>query len=130
MWELYLNYEEFLKLRDPIYPQELLENSDNYEIREMPVAVIESVEKLHVFRINVKLKVKRAIPSNPQININLGLQLPPQIQPQQIPQVVQQMLNQMVSQVIPQVVREEIMRQSPIEGIKAEIYGGRWYEER
>jgi len=86
IWSLYLKYEEFLKLREPIHPEILLEDSDRHQIRDMPIAVIESSKKLHVFRTEIELKKKRNIQTNPQININLGLQLPPGINPQNIPQ--------------------------------------------
>ena len=89
IWSLYLKYEEFLKLREPIHPEILLEDSDRHQIRDMPIAVIESSKKLHVFRTEIELKKKRNIQTNPQININLGLQLPPGINPQNIPQYSQ-----------------------------------------
>jgi len=52
----------------------------------MPVALIESVKKLHIYKTKIELKKNRKVPPSPQINLNLNLQLPPGIQPAQIPQ--------------------------------------------
>lgn len=133
MWELYLKYEDFLELREPMHLELLLKDKENDEISEMPIAIIESVNKLHIFKTNIDLKKKRKIPPSPQININLGLQLPAEIQPQQIPKETQQILNQMVNQISQQVtkiVHEEIIRQSPVIGLDGRAYGGKWYEEK
>ena len=132
MWELYLKYEEFLKLREPVHPEILLKDKEQHQIEDIPIAVIESSKKLHIFKTNIELKKKRNIPPNPQININLGLQLPPGISPQQIPHQAQQILNQIlnqISQIIPNVVQQEIVRQSPVIGIEVKAYGGKWTEE-
>ena len=131
MWELYLKYEDFFKLQEPIHPEILLKDKENDEIHEMPIAVIESANRLHIFKTNVDLKKKRKIPPSPQININLGLQLPAGIQQQQIPQKAQQILNQItnqISQQVPKIVQEEIVRQSPVIGFVGRAYGGKWYE--
>jgi len=132
MWELYLKYEEFLKLKEPLHPEVVLADKEEKEIKNMPIAVIESSKKIHVFRTNVRIRKKRQIPPNPQINVNLALQLPPGITPQQLPGNIQQILNHLLNQVakiIPNIVRQEILRQSPIIGIEARVYGGKWIDE-
>lgn len=132
MWELYLKYEEFLKLREPIHPEIILEDKEHHKIENMPIAVIESSKKLYIFRTNVELKKIRKIPPNPQININLGLQLPPGVSPHQIPEQAQQIINQLlnqISQVIPNIVHQELLRQSPVIRIEGRAYGGKWVEE-
>ncbi len=96
------------------------------------MAVIESSKRIHVFRTNVRIRKKRQIPPNPQINVNLALQLPPGSTPQQLPGNIQQILNHLLNQVakaIPDIVRQEILRQSPIIGIEARVYGGKWVDE-
>ncbi len=132
MWGLYLKYEEFLELREPIHPEIILKDQEQYQIEDMPIAVIESSKKLHIFKTNVELKRKRNMPPNPQININLGLQLPPGVNPQQLPQQAQQIINQMlnqISQAIPHLVHQEIARQAPVIGIEGRALGGKWIEE-
>ncbi len=132
MWNLYLRYEEFLELREPVHPEILLKDKDTHQIENMPIAIIESSTKVHIFKTDVELKKKRKIPSNPQININLGLQLPHGVSSQQIPQQAQEILNQLlnqISQIIPNIVHQEIVRQSPVIGIDGRAYGGKWVEE-
>lgn len=132
MWELYLKYEDFLKLREPIHPELILKDKYQCQIENMPIAIIESAKKLHIFKTNIELNKERNIPPNPQMNINLGLQLPAGVNIQEIPQQVQQILNQLlnqVSQMIPGIVQQEIERQSPVIGIKGRALGGKWIEE-
>ena len=132
MWELYLKYENFLKLREPIHPEIVLRDRDHYQIGNMPIAVIESSKKLHIFETNIELKKKRNIPPNPQININLGLQLPPGVSPEQISRQAQQILNQLLNQIsqkVPKIVRQEILRQAPVIGREGRTLGGKWIEE-
>jgi hypothetical protein len=133
IWQLYLKYEDFLKLTDPIYPEIELAGDENKILENLPVAVIESVKKLHIHKANVDLRKTRKVPSSPQINLNINLQLPPNIQPDQIPQQAQQILQQLISQIsqnITQMVQQEIVRQSPIIGIGGRSYGSKWYEEK
>lgn len=92
IWQLYLIYESFFRLNDPIHLEIELENQDNKKLENLPMALIESVTKLHVFKANVDLIKDRKTPASPQININLNLQLPPDIRPNEIPQQAQQVL--------------------------------------
>lgn len=133
IWQLYLKYEDFLKLSDPIYPEIDLAEDEKKILENLPVAVIESIKKLHIHKANVDLRKNRKVPPSPQINLNVNLQLPPTIQPAQIPQQAQQILQQLMTQIsqnITQMVQQEIVRQSPIIGIGGRVYGGKWYEEK
>jgi len=133
IWQLYLKYENFLKLTNPIYPEIELDRDENKILENLPVAVMESVKKIHIFKANVNLKKDRRVPPSPQINLNVNLQLPPSIQPDQIPQQAQQILQQLMAQIsqnITQLVQQEIVRQSPIVGIGGRVYGGKWHEEK
>lgn len=133
LWKLYLIYEELLKLDDPIDPLVQLSDKEEELLKNVPIAIIESENKSHLFSVSVDMKKKRQVPPNPQININLSLNLPPNINPQQIPQQVQQILQQIINQTTQDVqrrVREEIQRQSPEIGIDVKVYGGRWQEQK
>jgi hypothetical protein len=133
VWDLYLKYEDFLKLNEPIYPEIELEKDENKTLGDFPLAIIESVKNLHVHKANIDLKKERKVPPSPQININVNLQLPPGIQPAQIPQQAQQILQQMMAQIsqnITQMVQQEMVRQSPVTGFAGRVYGGKWYKER
>lgn len=133
IWHLYLVYEDFLKLNEPIHPEIELGNDEERTLENLPVALIESTKKLHIFRTNVALRKDRRVPPSPQINLNVNLQLPSGIQPAQIPQQLQQIMPQLLAQVsqnISQMVHREIVRQSPIVGIGGRSYGGKWYEQK
>jgi hypothetical protein len=133
IWKLYLEYEKILRLNEPIDPLLTLVGKEEAHLDNVPIAVIESEERLHVFRVQIDFKRKRQIPSNPQINLNIGLSLPPNIKPEDIPANVQQILQQMINQIaqcLPQLVQQEIIRQSPEIGVDVRVYGGKWGEEK
>ena len=100
-------------------------------LTNVPIAIMESENKLHVFNTQIDLKRRRQVPPSPQININVGLSLPPNIRPEEIPQEAQRILQQMINQIaqdIPRIVQQEITRQSPEIGIDVRVYGGKWKE--
>ena len=133
IWQLYLMYEDFLKLNEPIHPEIELANDENKILENLPIATIESLKKLHIFKTNIELKKNRRVPPSPQINLNVNLQLPPGIPPAQIPQQAQQILQRLMAQIsqnITQMIQQEIIRQSPIIGIGGRVYGGKWHEEK
>jgi len=133
IWDLYIKYENYLKLNDPLFIEIELENEEEKKLTNEPVALIESVNKLHVFRTSYHLKKKRNVPPNVQLNINFNLSFPPTIVPAQIPQQAQTILQTLLAQVqrqLPQLVMQEFTRQSPIIGHEGRVIGGKWIEER
>jgi hypothetical protein len=134
IWNLYREYGELLKIDNPIDPEELLsqEDTEEYILHNIPLAVIESIHKLDIFEINVIFRRRRNIPSNPQISINLNLGFPPGFDlaslPQNFQNIVQQLM-QPINQAIPQIVQQEIVRQSPVVGIERKPFGGKWKEK-
>ena len=132
MWKLFLCYEEFLSLRDPIDFDVLLGANDSHLLTDLSLGVIESTKMQHVFRMNADVRKKRNVPPNPQININLNLQVPQNTQQPPAPQqqaVVNQLLQQL-SQILPGLVSQELIRQSPIVGFDARGYAGQWHRTR
>ena len=133
IWKLYLEYEKILRLNEPIDPYLTLDGKEEAHLDGIPIALIESEKMLHVFRVQIDFKRKRQIPSNPQINLNIGLNLPPNIKLEDIPTNVQQILQQMINQIaqcLSQLVQQEIIRQSPEIGVEFKVYGGKWEEEK
>lgn len=131
LWNLYLKYEDFLKLNETLDPLVILTGREEEHLEDIHIAIIESENKTHVFPTIIDLKRKRQVPPNLQVNINLALSLPPSIRPQDIPQNAQQILQQIINQAVQnlsQLVQQEITRQSPEIGIDVRIYGGRWQE--
>lgn len=133
LWRLYLIYENYLELNNPILPELELEGKERILLEDKPIAIIESVDWSHVYKINIELKVNRNIPPSPQLNVNFSFQLPPNILPAQLPQEVQQVLQKIMEKVtsdINKLVYQEIKRQSPIVGISWRLFGGKWHQER
>lgn len=131
LWELYTEYERMLHLTEPLDFEQLLQNQEEQILHDLRLACIESVHRLDVFEHNLHIKRRRQVPNNPQININLNLALPAGVNLQALPQNIQQLLQQLVQQVsqqIPVLVQQELVRQSPVIGIEARSYGGRWHE--
>lgn len=130
MWELYLKYEEYLKLNEPMDASVVLSGKEEEHMNDVPIAVIESEEKKHVFTVAVDFRKRRQLP--PQINLNLGLSLPPNTKPEEIPQQAQQIIQHLFNQVtqnLQNLIQQEIARQSPETGIDIRIYGGKWEEK-
>lgn len=131
LWTLYLKYEEFLKLTEPLDPLVALTGKEEEHFEKIPIAIIESEKKSHLFSIRADLRRRRQVPPNLQININLGLNFPPGIKPEEIPQQSQQILQQLIGQIgqaAQHVVQQEIKRQSPEVGLDVRVYGGKWEE--
>lgn len=133
IWELYLKYERFLKSVEPLDPLVVLTGKEEEHFEQIPIAIIESENKTHVFSTRIDYKRRRQVPVSPQINLNLGLNLPPNIKPEEIPQQLQQIIQEMVNQIAPnvqQLVLQEIVRQSPEVGVDIRVYGGKWEEDK
>jgi hypothetical protein len=129
IWELYLLYEQLLKLLEPIDPFGSLAIREQQHIGDVPIGIIESEKLLYAIKVQIDLKKRRLVPPSPQINLNVNLSLPPNITPDQIPAQAQQILQGMIQQIsqgIPLLVQQEIIRQSPEVGIETRAYGGTW----
>lgn len=131
IWQLFLEYENFLHLHEPLDPAEFLitNNAESHTEQNIPCGVIESENMSHVFEVNTAFRWVRRIPPNPQINVGLNVSLPPGIanvhNQQQLDQIVQAIMAQ-IQQQIPAMVQQEIVRQSPIVGVDSLNYGGKW----
>lgn len=131
LWELYTEYEKMLQLIEPLDFEQLLRDREEQILPDLRLACIESVHRLDVFEHNLYIRRRRQIPNNPQININLNLALPAGVNLQALPQNIQQLFQQLIQQIsqqIPSLVQQELVRQSPVMGIEARSYGGRWHE--
>jgi hypothetical protein len=133
LWQLYEEYERMLELHEPLDPEAVLVQQHVEEhTQQWPIAVIESEARLDVFRVSHIFRRRRQVPPNPQITINLNLVLPPSVDPNSLPQNAQQALQQILNQAAQHIrdsVQQEIARQSPVVGLEARQYGGKWREE-
>jgi hypothetical protein len=133
MWNLYQDFEDWLQPAETLDAEVILgaANQDEVTHTDLPLAAIESRERIDVYEMNVVYRRKRQIPPNPQINVNLNLALPPNIAPGSIPPQLQQTLQNLVNQVsqaVPALVHQEIVRQSPVIGFELHPFGGRWVD--
>jgi hypothetical protein len=133
IWQLYLKYEHFLRLAEPIVPEIEMEAVIDTKITEnVPIAVIESAKKAHIFRTNISLRKTRHIPPSPEISVNLNLKLPPQENAEKLAKETRMLLDNLKKQAannIRVLVQRELQRQSPVIDIETRIYGGRWIDE-
>lgn len=128
MWGLLVEYEQHLKLLDPIDPEAFLGSA---QIREEPISIacIESTWGLHEFHGDLVVQELRNLPPGLTLNLNLQLQLPPNLNPQRLPSqghaILQQVLQQ-VQQQVPGVVQQALRDVAPVSGYQTRIRGGAW----
>lgn len=128
MWMLFESYEELMKLRCPIDPEDLLGNDD---LKEEPVmlACIESANRSDIYKSCLRVKKVRGNIPQLNMNLNLNLQLPPHIKVEEIPNESKELFNkwmQDIQKIIPLAVQEEIKKQAPIQSIEGRLVSGYW----
>jgi len=121
-WDLYLQYEEDLKLHSFAHPLAYFDNDDQdeYEEENAIIACIESAEKCHEFSGPLILKKVRQPPPQLNLNVNVPIQLPANIVTQNIPAQIQQMLQQIQQNVAGQVgtmIANQLRANMPVVGI-------------
>lgn len=131
MWELLNEYEDDLKLLQPIDPAVAIATTDLHS-EEGTIAVIESTWAALEFRGRTEIKAKRQMPQNFNVALNLSLQLPQAINAGQLPAALQQALQQaqqQIAQLAQQAVEDAMKIQAPVVGIDAGFRDGRWVKE-
>lgn len=121
-WDLYLQYEEYLKLHSFANPLAYFENDnqDEYGEENAVIACIESVKKCHEYSGPLLLKKIRQLPPQLSLNMNAPIQLPADIVTQDIPEHVQRMLQQMQQNIANQMgnmIANELKANMPVIGI-------------
>ena len=131
IWDLYLAYEELLKMRTTADAYAYLGEADEYREPDTIIACIESTEKFHVYKGELRIRRVRKLPPNPVINVNLNIQLPPGLRLEEIPARIQQeiqMILQRAASIIREQVIKELARQAMGERIERRLTGGMWVE--
>ena len=130
LWNLLQGYANDMLLRVPINPEDLFTGQDADEVEGGPVdmAIVESREQAWAFRATLAARRQRQASDNINITINLGLQLPPDLNQEELNQAAIQQLMQQFQENVPALVQEQVRRQSPIVGIKAQLRGAYWRE--
>lgn len=133
MWNLLVGYENELELLKPIQFNELLLNCEEKELKDIKIAILESVELLHMFEHSIKISKLRQIPQSPQINVNLNLNLPPGTQASKIPEETHKLVQKILqdaTEFVTEQVRDEIIRQSPQVDVQILPIKGGWNEKK
>ena len=132
MWDLLQNYEDDMKLREPLDPVGVVSNSDTHS-EESVIAIIESTTGADEFTGEIEVRAKRQMPQNLQVSMNFNLQLPANIDLQQLPAQTQQLLQQMMKQLqkdatqqAQQAVQQALKSQAPLAGADSGFRNGRW----
>lgn len=132
-WELYLDYENELKLNTPSNPIAYFEeeNQDSYHEDNAIMACIESEKKCHQFSGPFELKRVRQTPPQMNLNLNIPIQLPPGIDLQQMDPQTQQLLQQFQQQMANQIngqLSEQLKLQMPTVGVDVHVEKMSWKE--
>ena len=131
MWDLLCEYEEQMKLRDPVDPAVCVATTDTYG-EDVVLAVLESPDRLDEFGARLEVRAKRQVPPTLNVGLNFNLMLPggaPGGQPPMPQQVLQQLLQQVQQQIggqAQQAVTQAIQQQAPLLGADVRMRGGKW----
>lgn len=127
MWKLLNEYEQDMKLLEPLDPVIALGNTDLYS-EDAVIALIESTGSAHELAGQVEVRARRQPTPNLNVALNLNIQLPQNLNPQaQV--AMQQMLQAAQQQIIQQAqeaVQEALRQQAPLIGVEAAFRGGLW----
>jgi hypothetical protein len=128
MWDLLNEYEADLRVLQPIDPAAVTANSDLYE-EDCTVAVIESAWAASEHQGRAEVRVKRQMPQNFNLSLNIALQLPRGMNVSQLPAALQQALQaaqQQIAQQAQQAVDAAMRQQAPVGGIDVAFREGHW----
>jgi len=129
MWELYEDYENLCKLREPVEPRTFVPAGQDEHTERVVMGAIESSEMSHQYSADLRGRNKRQVPPQLSLNLNVNLQLPPNINPAQLPSGAQQVFQQMVQQLQQQLntmIQDEVRKQMPVVGFEGWVQSGAW----
>lgn len=127
LWDLLTEYEELMKLRDPIDPAVLIRSADEHR-EAATIAVIETSWGTSSFNGEIEVRATRQMPQNLQVAVNLNLQMPPNINPA-AQAALQQFLAAAQQEIVQQAhdaVQQALKQQAPVGNIEVAFRGGRW----
>lgn len=132
-WDLFLQYEEDLRLNSPANIMAYFDGDDQnvYEEEHIVTACIESINRCHEYSGPLLLKKIRQQPPQLTLNVNLPIQIPANIQSQEIPSHVQHTLRQMQEDATKRIKDEiagHLRNTMPVEGININIDKMAWNE--
>lgn len=138
LWQLYLEYRDFLSMEEPFRPEEyLLENGEEeHEWPTLRLACVESASRSDVCAKSLRVRRLRAIP--PTVNISLqGIAMPPiqigapdaGVDPKQLEAIVQQAVQLCVKsslEAAAKMAAEQLVRSLPQRGFEHFTFKSGW----
>ncbi|HEX5180098.1 MAG TPA: hypothetical protein VFW04_12260 [Gemmatimonadaceae bacterium] len=135
MWDLLGQYEQDMKLLEPVDPAAAVAISDPY-LEPCVISIMESARTVHEFTGTLEVRGKRQMPPNLTVALNIALQVPPGVnfaqlppQAQQLLQLLQQMIGQAqqaATQHAAQAVADALKTQAPLLGTEVAFRNGVW----
>ena len=125
MWDLFLEYENDLDIKNPFDPEQILENSkkENLIEKNIKTVFLESNNKAFTHTVDCFIQRTRKIPTNLPLTINFNL--PAEISKDEI--------NTSLLNLIDKQIRESVVNQiidlCPIIDIRLKIINSKWIEE-
>jgi hypothetical protein len=134
IWNLYRTYENHLKIRHPLYASMELHDGEEKALEGLPLAIVESRDLLHVFRVDVVMRKLRRIPEDPKVEVNLNLRMPEKAPKPtasseggvKAEAVLARNLKSLLEKTIKNLVRKEWIRQAGQPEIVLEISRAEW----
>lgn len=131
-WQLFEEYEKELSLREPFDLEILLADKEQHRLKDLPLAILESSERLHRREVQGFFKKNREMPNNLEINVNFNVESPAEIPHPEKKQQMEKALSEIrreIDRYLPELVQEEVIRQAPIINIGGRVFGDNWVEK-
>lgn len=132
MWALLEQYEQDLKLLEPVDPAAVTANQDVWN-EKVVLAAVESGAHCYEFQGELDVRAKRQMPQNLTVQMNVSLQVDPALMALQVQQQIQALLQQAQQQLTQQAtsaVQQVLSAQAPVIGMTVSVRGGKWNKTR
>jgi len=129
MWDLLLEYEQAMKVREPVDPVSKVASSNLYSEPAI-ISMMESEVAVHELTGDLEVRAKRQMPTNLSVSVNVTLNLPAGVNAaqlnQQVLQQVVQTANQAAAAAATQSVYQALQQQAPIIAAEPAFRNGIW----
>lgn len=132
MWGLLEQYEQDMKLLDPVDPAAVVTAQDVWN-EDLVMAVVENNAGCYEFQAQLDIRAKRQVPQNLNVQMNLSLQVDPALAGQPAQQQLQELLQQAQQQFGQQAtkaVQQALAAQAPLIGLNISARNGKWKKVR
>lgn len=129
MRRLLKTYEADLKVREPVDPAYVTEDTDLYVEEDTVAAVVETTAGSHELTAQLHIQAKREIPPDLKVPLNLNFQFPDHIQMENADQGIQALWQQFQQGIQPyaeQAIRQSLRDQALVTDIQTSLRGAKW----